>query len=99
MIFVPTHELNLFQLCIDCGHAWRAALLEGWRLHHDPNIESIFQKRISGQSEGEDVDIASGTDEGVTGNPNRDLWKTMALRYCEKVTTISINIFPVCAFF
>lgn len=25
-------------LSLHCGHPWRAALLEGWRLHHDPNL-------------------------------------------------------------
>ncbi|KAK1166769.1 nuclear pore complex protein Nup107-like [Acipenser oxyrinchus oxyrinchus] len=26
------------RLCKRCGQAWRAATLEGWKLHHDPNI-------------------------------------------------------------
>lgn len=27
------------QLCIQRGHAWRAATLLGWTLFHDPNLE------------------------------------------------------------
>lgn len=27
------------KLCENCGHSWRAALLEGWRLYHNPNIK------------------------------------------------------------
>ncbi|EDM16607.1 nucleoporin 107, isoform CRA_b [Rattus norvegicus] len=26
------------RLCKRCGQAWRAATLEGWKLHHDPNV-------------------------------------------------------------
>ncbi|XP_019626310.1 PREDICTED: nuclear pore complex protein Nup107-like [Branchiostoma belcheri] len=26
------------RLCRKCGQSWRAATLEGWRLHHDPNM-------------------------------------------------------------
>ncbi|XP_061523794.1 nuclear pore complex protein Nup107 isoform X1 [Phycodurus eques] len=28
------------RLCMRCGQAWRAATLEGWKLYHDPNINS-----------------------------------------------------------
>ncbi|KAM3843222.1 nuclear pore complex protein Nup107 [Diretmus argenteus] len=28
------------RLCKRCGQAWRAATLEGWKLHHDPNMTS-----------------------------------------------------------
>lgn len=28
------------RLCKRCGQAWRAATLEGWKLYHDPNINS-----------------------------------------------------------
>ncbi|XP_077355682.1 nuclear pore complex protein Nup107 [Festucalex cinctus] len=28
------------RLCTRCGQAWRAATLEGWKLYHDPNINS-----------------------------------------------------------
>uniref|UniRef100_A0A3P8UX77 Nuclear pore complex protein n=1 Tax=Cynoglossus semilaevis TaxID=244447 RepID=A0A3P8UX77_CYNSE len=31
---------NLFMLCKRCGQAWRAATLEGWKLYHDPNMNS-----------------------------------------------------------
>lgn len=48
-------------LCEHCGQPWQAALLEGWRLFHDPNMDS---------SEGsKDVKLP------IEGNPRRDLWK------------------------
>lgn len=28
------------RLCKRCGQAWRAATLEGWKLYHDPNLNS-----------------------------------------------------------
>ncbi|XP_051911527.1 nuclear pore complex protein Nup107 [Hippocampus zosterae] len=28
------------RLCTRCGQAWRAATLEGWKLYHDPNMNS-----------------------------------------------------------
>lgn len=32
------------ELCIKAGHHWRAATLEGWKLHHDPNHEDASQR-------------------------------------------------------
>ncbi|XP_042236201.1 nuclear pore complex protein Nup107-like [Homarus americanus] len=32
-------------LCIKAGHQWRAATLEGWRLHHDPNPTDPSQRQ------------------------------------------------------
>ncbi|KAH3697745.1 hypothetical protein DPMN_085255, partial [Dreissena polymorpha] len=48
------------KMCIDCGQAWRAATLEGWRLFHDPNYEGL----------GPECQRTP-----VEGNPNRDIWK------------------------
>jgi nuclear pore complex protein Nup107 len=50
-------------LCEHCGQPWQAALLEGWRLFHDPNYDSIENKDIK---------------MPVEGNPRRDLWKRCA---------------------
>lgn len=50
-------------LCVHCGQPWMAAILEGWRLYHDPNYDV---------QENADVRIA------IEGNPNRDLWKRCA---------------------
>lgn len=49
-------------LCEHCGQPWRAAILEGWRLHEDPNYESsnVVQKLP------------------IEGNPRRDIWKKCA---------------------
>ncbi|XP_066943854.1 nuclear pore complex protein Nup107 [Macrobrachium rosenbergii] len=39
------------ELCIRAGHHWRAATLEGWKLHHDPNHTDASQRNpISGNS-------------------------------------------------
>ncbi|CAI6351545.1 unnamed protein product [Macrosiphum euphorbiae] len=50
-------------LCCQYGQFWRSAILEGWRLYHDP-----FYKPKEEQKP---------TDE-VLGNPNRDVWKACA---------------------
>lgn len=49
-------------LCEHCGQPWRAAILEGWRLHHDPNYDN-------GDTLMKDV---------IEGNPHRDIWKKCA---------------------
>lgn len=50
-------------LCAHCGQPWQAALLEGWRLYHDPNLET---------TEAKDIKMP------IEGNPRRDLWKKFA---------------------
>lgn len=50
-------------LCVHCGQPWLAAILEGWRLYHDPNFET---------TEKTDVKLP------VEGNARRDLWKRCA---------------------
>lgn len=72
------------KLCLHCGHAWRAALLEGWRLHHDPNANN-------------NENIDKSVRHPIEGNENRDLWKNMAWEYCKQVRSkhnlkISISI-------
>lgn len=52
------HLEHAQQLCMHTGQHWRAAALEGWRLHHDPNYETA--RGI------EEVDKLP-----VQGNPNR----------------------------
>ncbi|XP_034474663.1 nuclear pore complex protein Nup107 [Drosophila innubila] len=54
------------KLCKHYGQTWRAAILEGWRLHEDPN----FEQHVSGQTENEKLPIE--------GNPRRDIWKRCA---------------------
>lgn len=55
-------------LCEHCGQPWQAALLEGWRLFHDPNYEA---------NENKDVKLP------IEGNPRRDLWKKCAYAMAE----------------
>lgn len=50
------------KMCSDCGQAWRAATLEGWKLFHDPNFEGVGPE---------------GQRRAVIGNPHRDIWKTV----------------------
>ncbi|XP_037947688.1 nuclear pore complex protein Nup107 [Teleopsis dalmanni] len=47
-----------------CGQTWRAAILEGWRLHDDPNYENVLSNK--------------SLKVPVEGNPRRDLWKKCA---------------------
>lgn len=60
------------KLCLHCGHAWRAALLEGWRLHHDPNANH-------------NEETENKNSRTMEGNENRDLWKVMAWEYSNEV--------------
>lgn len=50
-------------ICKYSGQTWRAAILEGWRLHEDPNYETQLntQKKLP-----------------IEGNPRRDIWKKCA---------------------
>lgn len=58
-------------LCEHYGQTWRAAILEGWRLHHDPNYEP---------TEGNSL-----TKKPIEGNPRRDLWKRCAWQMADNV--------------
>lgn len=51
-------------LCEHCGQPWQAALLEGWRLYHDPNMDSPEAVK--------DIKMP------IEGNARRDLWKRCA---------------------
>lgn len=62
-------------LCLHCGQGWRAALFEGWRLHHDPNANHF---------ESTDKNVRYH----IEGNENRDLWKCMAWKYCQHVSLL-----------
>lgn len=47
-----------------CGQPWQAALFEGWRLFHDPNLVTNEADKDSKHP--------------IEGNPRRDLWKRCA---------------------
>ncbi|KAF2364619.1 Nuclear pore protein 84/107 [Trinorchestia longiramus] len=51
--------------CVASGKQWLAATIEGWKLHHDPNVYDPCSR------------------QPVTGNPYRDVWKTLAWRASE----------------
>ncbi|XP_026468437.1 nuclear pore complex protein Nup107 [Ctenocephalides felis] len=63
--------------CCHCGEYWRAALLEGWRLYHDPNYEN---------SEARTGEIKKLPE----GNPNRRLWKLCAWKMSENSRAFDI---------
>ncbi|KAF2900316.1 hypothetical protein ILUMI_05870 [Ignelater luminosus] len=77
-------------LCVNCGHAWRAALLEGWRLFHNPNLsyDIVLDECMDTDSVDKETsvrEIMKEEDLQVTeGNANRDIWKKMAYLYCQK---------------
>ncbi|EDV32407.1 uncharacterized protein Dana_GF14071 [Drosophila ananassae] len=52
------------KLCKHYGQTWRAAILEGWRLHEDPNFEQGNPKMDEKMP--------------IEGNPRRDVWKRCA---------------------
>ncbi|XP_041451938.1 LOW QUALITY PROTEIN: nuclear pore complex protein Nup107 [Drosophila obscura] len=60
---------DALKLCKHYGQAWKAAILEGWRLHEDPNFE------LSGSLVNEKLPIE--------GNPRRDVWKRCAWRVAD----------------
>ncbi|XP_050701120.1 nuclear pore complex protein Nup107-like [Eriocheir sinensis] len=49
---VRSGQVSLAQeICARAGHQWRAASLEGWKLHHDPNPKDPSQRQpISGNA-------------------------------------------------
>lgn len=56
------------KIFVKYGQSWRAATLDGWRLWHDPNFESL--------SEDEMVDVTEG-------NPFGHIWKACCWKMCE----------------
>lgn len=52
------------------GHFWLIAALDGWILHHDPNMDEGF-------NDNEDF-------QEMEGNPNRDVWKLSCWMFCQR---------------
>ncbi|EDW25505.1 GL26389 [Drosophila persimilis] len=60
---------DALKLCKHYGQTWKAAILEGWRLHEDPNFElggSLVNEKLP-----------------IEGNPRRDVWKRCAWRVAD----------------
>ncbi|EDW77928.1 uncharacterized protein Dwil_GK24746 [Drosophila willistoni] len=55
------------------GQIWRAAILEGWRLHEDPN----YQEDSTGLMGGKSTNLIHDK-IAIEGNPRRDVWKKCA---------------------
>lgn len=67
-------------MCRTHGQSWRAATLEGWRLHHDPNFSNVT----------EDGSLAP-----IQGNMYRDIWKSVCWNMAQEVCLLrksAVNI-------
>ncbi|XP_056635270.1 nuclear pore complex protein Nup107 [Diorhabda sublineata] len=70
------------KLCRQCGHAWKAALYEGWRLFHDPNNKEDYEPDVNMDNQDDEMD--SNEMKDIEGNCNRDIWKNMAIKFCKQ---------------
>lgn len=59
-------------LCTKCGQPWLSAALEGWRLAHDPNYQSMV--------------ASDQIVKDATGNVFRDTWKAVCWRLADDVS-------------
>lgn len=79
-------------MCSSCGHSWKAAILEGWRLYHNADIEEDYHAEDT-DKEGFNVSdlekssefLVDEMNEQPEGNVDRNLWKIIALEYCQQV--------------
>ncbi|XP_050509495.1 nuclear pore complex protein Nup107 [Diabrotica virgifera virgifera] len=71
------------KLCRHCGHAWKAALYEGWRLFHDPNTKDEYESENTSDNN-TDEEMDSDEMKDIEGNINRDIWKNMAIKFCKQ---------------
>ncbi|KAB0794317.1 hypothetical protein PPYR_11156 [Photinus pyralis] len=77
-------KLNKAQkVCISSGHAWRAALLEGWRLYHNPNTVPQVEDVEMYDADRDEMGLDSAL-QPTEGNETRDIWKVISQAYCEK---------------
>ncbi|RZC31996.1 nuclear pore complex protein Nup107 [Asbolus verrucosus] len=86
------------ELCSNTGHPWRAAMLEGWKLYHNPNVKDNYVEieedlDSPGCTKMDQGDVDSHYDD-IEGNSSRDLWKLSALDYCKKT---NLNIYEKAA--
>ncbi len=82
--------LQAQELCVTQGQAWRAATLEGWRLHHDPNYgksECVRCVRCDLCASRPFIDVVMDEMEPVEGNATRDLWKLCTWQLSSDVRT------------
>ena len=76
MIFpLPSRQAQQFLMKV--GQSWRAATLEGWKLYHDPNYESLGRDGVLRNPE---------------GNMYRDIWKTACWRMAQDVSDYSCRV-------
>lgn len=74
----------IFQLCRQSGHSWKAAIFEGWRLYHDPSRD---KDNLPDPEVADAMEVPTQEDEPkeIEGNASRDIWKTIAIKYCKQV--------------
>ncbi|CAH1999739.1 unnamed protein product [Acanthoscelides obtectus] len=86
------------QLCRQSGHSWRAAMLEGWRLFHDPNMK---ETNVDADPNDEDAgfeDMEQDKPKDIEGNCNRDVWKNIAIKYCKQDDLTSYDKAAIASF-
>ncbi|CAH1154193.1 unnamed protein product [Phaedon cochleariae] len=72
------------KLCRQTGHSWKAALFEGWRLFHDPNVKENSDNDAGSEADDGYEEMDSNELKEIEGNSSRDIWKIMAIKYCKQ---------------
>ncbi|CAH0555792.1 unnamed protein product [Brassicogethes aeneus] len=72
------------RLCQQCGHSWKAAIFEGWRLYHNPNIKENGAQDADIEVDDGYEEMPAAENEEIEGNLNRDIWKAMAMKFCKQ---------------
>jgi len=76
VLAVYVNDWQAHRVCVKVGQMWRAATLDGWRLYHDPNLESLGP---------------AGSVLKVHGNRNRDIWKSACWKLSEDVGSTCVR--------
>ncbi|KAJ8970967.1 hypothetical protein NQ317_012644 [Molorchus minor] len=93
----PLHDLDVEdekkaqKLCRQYGHPWKAAIFEGWRLFHNPNVKENFGSNLdleTGNKKNEEMEPDAFHE--IKGNSNRDIWKRT---YCGYIPAV----LPICS--
>lgn len=91
-IIILFHQENFkffsSQLCRQSGHGWKAALFEGWRLFHDPNIKENVEGDAGSEIDDGYEEMDSNDLKEIEGNSSRDIWKNIAIKYCKQVNEL-----------
>ncbi|KAG5892251.1 hypothetical protein JTB14_014621 [Gonioctena quinquepunctata] len=72
------------KLCRQSGHYWKAALFEGWRLFHDPNLTDNIDYDDNSEVDDGYEEMDSNELKDIEGNASRDIWKNIAIKYSKQ---------------